>query len=199
MSSSNSRPPARRGPSGAWGRLRQPQIDPLEVYGLPSKGETRSVGSFVHPRCSILIETDKIGRSQDTRDIFRTHSRPLHEILRFPPQRRESRSRFPQPRYRLYFNITHTTTSRLSKSPITSHNPRDTTRNVDHPHGHAKTPRSPRIQPPHRCLCPKSLHLPNPRCNPLQTSRNLSSSTTIPTLQNSSRNTSITTRVARIC
>ncbi|KAI4766830.1 hypothetical protein E4T52_00730 [Aureobasidium sp. EXF-3400] len=41
MSSSNSRPPARRGPSGAWGRLRQPQIDPLEVYGLPSKGETR--------------------------------------------------------------------------------------------------------------------------------------------------------------
>ncbi|KAG2162040.1 hypothetical protein JADG_001779 [Aureobasidium aubasidani] len=41
MSSSNARPPARRGPSGAWGRLRQPQIDPLEVYGLPSKGETR--------------------------------------------------------------------------------------------------------------------------------------------------------------
>ncbi|THY86901.1 hypothetical protein D6C93_07737 [Aureobasidium pullulans] len=40
MSSSNARPPARRGPSGAWGRLRQPQIDPLEVYGLPSKGET---------------------------------------------------------------------------------------------------------------------------------------------------------------
>ncbi|KAK6003582.1 hypothetical protein QM012_009353 [Aureobasidium pullulans] len=41
MSSSNTRPPPRRGPSGAWGRLRQPQIDPLEVYGLPSKGETR--------------------------------------------------------------------------------------------------------------------------------------------------------------
>ncbi|KAH0014058.1 hypothetical protein KCU78_g8849, partial [Aureobasidium melanogenum] len=41
MSSSSTRPPARRGPSGAWGRLRQPQIDPLEVYGLPSKGETR--------------------------------------------------------------------------------------------------------------------------------------------------------------
>ncbi|KAI5198358.1 hypothetical protein E4T38_07565 [Aureobasidium subglaciale] len=37
MSSSSTRPPARRGPSGAWGRLRQPQIDPLEVYGLPSK------------------------------------------------------------------------------------------------------------------------------------------------------------------
>ncbi|KAI5198288.1 hypothetical protein E4T39_06821 [Aureobasidium subglaciale] len=41
MSSSSTRPPARRGPSGAWGRLRQPQIDPLEIYGLPSKGETR--------------------------------------------------------------------------------------------------------------------------------------------------------------
>jgi len=43
MSGSNTRPPARRGPSGAWGRLRQPQIDPLEVYGLPSKGETRYI------------------------------------------------------------------------------------------------------------------------------------------------------------
>ncbi|KAK4570357.1 hypothetical protein LTR86_002437 [Recurvomyces mirabilis] len=38
---SSSRPQARRGPSGAWTRLKPAVIDPLEVYGLPSKGETR--------------------------------------------------------------------------------------------------------------------------------------------------------------
>ncbi|KAF4550940.1 Hypothetical protein D9617_15g042940 [Elsinoe fawcettii] len=35
------RPTTKRLTSGGWGRLRAPQIDPLEAYGLPSKGETR--------------------------------------------------------------------------------------------------------------------------------------------------------------
>ena len=35
------RPPARRGPSGAWNRLKPVTIDPLDVYGLPSKGDNR--------------------------------------------------------------------------------------------------------------------------------------------------------------
>ncbi|KAK4542149.1 hypothetical protein LTR36_006996 [Oleoguttula mirabilis] len=35
------RPQPRRGPSGAWSRLKPVTIDPLDVYGLPSKGETR--------------------------------------------------------------------------------------------------------------------------------------------------------------
>ncbi|GAB7346555.1 hypothetical protein MBLNU457_5232t1 [Dothideomycetes sp. NU457] len=39
--SSTLRPSTKRTPSGAWGRLRAPATDPLEVYGLPSKGETR--------------------------------------------------------------------------------------------------------------------------------------------------------------
>ncbi|GAB7350617.1 hypothetical protein MBLNU459_g1183t1 [Dothideomycetes sp. NU459] len=39
--SANTRPPARRNPSSGWGRLKPAQVDPLEVYGLPSKGETR--------------------------------------------------------------------------------------------------------------------------------------------------------------
>ncbi|CAK7219872.1 hypothetical protein SBRCBS47491_003998 [Sporothrix bragantina] len=34
-------PPLRGPASGAWGRLRPVNVDPLEVYGLPSKGETR--------------------------------------------------------------------------------------------------------------------------------------------------------------
>ncbi|KIW08216.1 uncharacterized protein PV09_01144 [Verruconis gallopava] len=34
-------PTARRGPSGAWSRLKAPPTDPLQTYGLPSKGETR--------------------------------------------------------------------------------------------------------------------------------------------------------------
>ncbi|KJR86205.1 uncharacterized protein SPSK_02630 [Sporothrix schenckii 1099-18] len=35
-------PPPLRGPaSGGWGLLRPVNVDPLEVYGLPSKGETR--------------------------------------------------------------------------------------------------------------------------------------------------------------
>ncbi|KXL45696.1 hypothetical protein M433DRAFT_66706 [Acidomyces richmondensis BFW] len=38
--SSSSRPQARRGPSGAWNRLKPVTVDPLESYGLPSKGET---------------------------------------------------------------------------------------------------------------------------------------------------------------
>lgn len=38
----SSRPGNRRaGPSGAWQRLKPAVIDPLEVYGLPSKGEMR--------------------------------------------------------------------------------------------------------------------------------------------------------------
>lgn len=37
----SARPVPRRGPSGAWSRLRPPPVDPLEAYGLPSKGETR--------------------------------------------------------------------------------------------------------------------------------------------------------------
>ena len=40
---SSSRPSARRLPSSAWGRLRPAQIDALDAYGLPSKGETRCV------------------------------------------------------------------------------------------------------------------------------------------------------------
>ncbi|KAF1348780.1 hypothetical protein BDV97DRAFT_399332 [Delphinella strobiligena] len=36
-----SRPAVKRGPSGAWSRLRTSPIDALEAYGLPSKGETR--------------------------------------------------------------------------------------------------------------------------------------------------------------
>lgn len=35
------RPPARRGPSGAWNRLKPVPSDPLDAYGLPSKGETK--------------------------------------------------------------------------------------------------------------------------------------------------------------
>ncbi|KAK3071881.1 hypothetical protein LTR53_007836 [Teratosphaeriaceae sp. CCFEE 6253] len=38
---SSGRPQARRGPSGAWNRLKPAVIDPLDVYGLPSKGEKR--------------------------------------------------------------------------------------------------------------------------------------------------------------
>ncbi|CAK7267793.1 hypothetical protein SEPCBS119000_002732 [Sporothrix epigloea] len=34
-------PPLRGPASGVWGRLRPADVDPLEVYGLPSKGETR--------------------------------------------------------------------------------------------------------------------------------------------------------------
>lgn len=37
----STRPIPRRGPSGAWSRLRTSPIDPLEAYGLPSKGDTR--------------------------------------------------------------------------------------------------------------------------------------------------------------
>ncbi|KXT01904.1 hypothetical protein AC579_1616 [Pseudocercospora musae] len=39
---SQTRPPARRGPSGAWNRLKPMPMDPLDAYGLPSKGETSS-------------------------------------------------------------------------------------------------------------------------------------------------------------
>ncbi|KAK3712943.1 hypothetical protein LTR37_008828 [Vermiconidia calcicola] len=39
--SASARPQARRGPSGAWSRLKPALTDPLDVYGLPSKGETR--------------------------------------------------------------------------------------------------------------------------------------------------------------
>ncbi|KAI8937301.1 hypothetical protein NX059_006509 [Plenodomus lindquistii] len=35
------RPSSRRGASGAWNRLKPVREDPLETYGLPSKGETR--------------------------------------------------------------------------------------------------------------------------------------------------------------
>ncbi|KAH9826825.1 hypothetical protein Tdes44962_MAKER09935, partial [Teratosphaeria destructans] len=37
---SSTRPQARRGPSGAWNRLKPAVVDPLDQYGLPSKGET---------------------------------------------------------------------------------------------------------------------------------------------------------------
>ncbi|CAK3920981.1 Hypothetical predicted protein [Lecanosticta acicola] len=37
----SARPQARRGPSGAWSRLKPGPSDPLDVYGLPSKGEPR--------------------------------------------------------------------------------------------------------------------------------------------------------------
>lgn len=39
--SSSNRPQARRGPSGAWNRLKPVTIDPLDAYGLPSKGDNR--------------------------------------------------------------------------------------------------------------------------------------------------------------
>ncbi|KAK8172241.1 hypothetical protein BKA80DRAFT_196739 [Phyllosticta citrichinensis] len=35
------RPTGRRGPSMQWSRLKSAPVDPLEAYGLPSKGETR--------------------------------------------------------------------------------------------------------------------------------------------------------------
>lgn len=35
------RPSARRTASEAWSRLKPAQIDALQAYGLPSKGETR--------------------------------------------------------------------------------------------------------------------------------------------------------------
>ncbi|GAB7362030.1 hypothetical protein MBLNU230_g2064t1 [Neophaeotheca triangularis] len=41
MMAASNRPPARRGPSSTWNRLRPAVVDPLDVYGLPSKGETR--------------------------------------------------------------------------------------------------------------------------------------------------------------
>ncbi|KAF2133297.1 hypothetical protein P153DRAFT_153953 [Dothidotthia symphoricarpi CBS 119687] len=40
-SSDQIRPSSRRGASGAWNRLKPVREDPLETYGLPSKGETR--------------------------------------------------------------------------------------------------------------------------------------------------------------
>lgn len=140
----------------------------------------------------------KTGRPKDTRDVLRTYSSSLHEILRFPPKRRESRSRLPLPRHRLYLTITHTSTPQLSKASTLPYNLRVPARNVDHTHGHAQTPRSLGLQPPHRCLFPTSLHFPNPRCDTLSTSRDLSSSTAISTLQNPPQDSSITTRVAGI-
>ena len=44
MMAAQQRPSSKRGPSGAWSRLKTGPVDPLESYGLPSKGETR----FVH-------------------------------------------------------------------------------------------------------------------------------------------------------
>ncbi|KAI9698595.1 MAG: hypothetical protein M1820_007394 [Bogoriella megaspora] len=41
MMTAQTRPPNKRGPSSAWNRLNQPSVDPLEQYGLPSKGETK--------------------------------------------------------------------------------------------------------------------------------------------------------------
>ncbi|KAK7519617.1 uncharacterized protein IWZ02DRAFT_421706 [Phyllosticta citriasiana] len=41
------RPTGRRGPSMQWSRLKSAPSDPLEAYGLPSKGETRRAQ---HPR-----------------------------------------------------------------------------------------------------------------------------------------------------
>ncbi|OCL12751.1 hypothetical protein AOQ84DRAFT_352359, partial [Glonium stellatum] len=41
MMAAPQRPSGRRGPSGAWSRLKTGPVDPLESYGLPSKGETR--------------------------------------------------------------------------------------------------------------------------------------------------------------
>ncbi|QIW95165.1 hypothetical protein AMS68_000683 [Peltaster fructicola] len=38
---SSNRPQPRRGPSGAWTRLKPVIIDPLDTYGLPSKGEQK--------------------------------------------------------------------------------------------------------------------------------------------------------------
>ena len=40
------RPQPRRGASGPWNRLKPMVIDPLDVYGLPSKGEMRYVSSL---------------------------------------------------------------------------------------------------------------------------------------------------------
>lgn len=37
----SNRSQARRGPSGAWNRLKPVTIDPLDAYGLPSKGDKR--------------------------------------------------------------------------------------------------------------------------------------------------------------
>lgn len=67
----------------------------------------RARRGIADPRPSTMqhAKTHKIGRSQDTRDILRTHSDSLHEILRFPSQRREPRSRLPFPRYQLYLDI----------------------------------------------------------------------------------------------
>ncbi|KAF2500242.1 hypothetical protein BU16DRAFT_478500 [Lophium mytilinum] len=39
--SGEQRPSNKRGPSGGWSRLKTPPIDSLEVYGYPSKGETK--------------------------------------------------------------------------------------------------------------------------------------------------------------
>ncbi|KAL9096774.1 MAG: hypothetical protein Q9165_001262 [Trypethelium subeluteriae] len=41
MMAAQTRPPYKRGASSAWNRLNQPPSDPLEQYGLPSKGETK--------------------------------------------------------------------------------------------------------------------------------------------------------------
>ncbi|KAF2432339.1 hypothetical protein EJ08DRAFT_669421 [Tothia fuscella] len=41
MATSQPRIMPRRGASGAWSRLKSPATDPLQAYGLPSKGETR--------------------------------------------------------------------------------------------------------------------------------------------------------------
>lgn len=41
MMAAQQRPSSRRGASGAWSRLKQLPSDPLQEYGLPSKGETR--------------------------------------------------------------------------------------------------------------------------------------------------------------
>ncbi|KAF2084935.1 hypothetical protein K490DRAFT_47745 [Saccharata proteae CBS 121410] len=41
MAAAQQRPSSRRGPSMQWGRLKPAATDPLDAYGLPSKGETR--------------------------------------------------------------------------------------------------------------------------------------------------------------
>lgn len=54
MIAAQQRPSNRRGPSGAWGRLRSGTSDPLENYGLPSKGETRCL--HIRDKCNVLIQ-----------------------------------------------------------------------------------------------------------------------------------------------
>ena len=87
---STSRPSAKRTPSGAWGRLRAPATDPLEVYGLPSKGETRyAIHQYLRPFRPSRTDTAQTKRPQSPRILLQEDRRPIYGLLRHERRQRE--------------------------------------------------------------------------------------------------------------